>query len=142
MCLEMDFFSSSLDLNCVSEPIPVLADVLLVWYCTYCICAYFSFCLIVPDFVLTFFNVHILAFQGRCSFEVFPLHQMSKKEGENGCENERETKRRTERDVICLQSTACTSDHSWEPTIICSSLPASFHFPPLILIPFLCIFLF
>lgn len=57
---------------------------------------------------------------------------MSTREAENGRESGRETKaetkRESERDVICLQSIGCTSDHSWDPTIICFHLSASFHF--------------
>lgn len=91
-------------------------------------------------------NVYPMVLQGRLLFEVFPLHQMSSKEGENGREKGRETKgetkRESERDVICLQSIGCTSDHSWDPTIISFHLSASFNFLSLFLIPFLLIFLF
>lgn len=76
--------------------------------------------------------VEPMVLQGRLHFQVFPLLQMRQKEGKNSCkggsESKGKTKRESERDVICLQSIGCTSDHSWDPTIICFHLSASFHF--------------
>lgn len=105
-------------------------------------------CVFVPTFwrqtsVSTELSVHPMPARGVFLFfflEAFPWHQMSSKQVEK---NGREMKSASERDVICLQSIGCTSDHSWEPAIICFHLPAYFHFSPfLFLIPLLSIFLF
>lgn len=59
-----------------------------------------------------------------------------KGEGQKG-----ETKRENARErVICLQSIGCTSDHSWDPTIISFHLSAYFNFFSLFSIPFLLFF--
>lgn len=102
-------------------------------------------CVFVPTFwrqtfVSAELSVHPMAARGGCFLEASPRHQMSSK---HVGKNSREMNSASERDVICLQSIGCTSDHSWEPTIICFHLPASFHFSPfLFLIPLLSIFLF
>lgn len=117
----------------VSDAVQGLEEVLLVLECSFWVCL----CVCPSSLKAGFLcrnklNVHPEVLQARLISKVFPLLQMSLKEGKNrgywGRDTKGKTKRESERDVICLQSIGCTSDHSWDPTIICFHLPASFHF--------------
>lgn len=104
---------------------------------TVCVCARLCLSLLSEDRHLC--RLSLMYSQRFCKVGIFLKHfhyikwvwkgeKIAARMGERQKKSHRE--RETKRDVICLQSIGCTPDHSWEPTIICFHLLASFHFFP------------